>query len=231
MGIHSGHRNRMFEKFNNYGFEVFAEHEKLEMILYFSVPRRDTNEIAHKLIEKYHTVANVMDAPKRELLTFDGITERTCQLFTIIKAGYKLYEKEKDVKKTCMTTVDEFDSFFQLYYIGETTERVAVVCLDSIGQVLKTTKLGKGNSNESFFNMQELFQFIMDSKANEIVIAHNHPGNNPFPSEEDIKTTEKIKAGVDALGIHLKDHFIVTESRCHSMLRDERTAYIFARKS
>lgn len=229
MGIHDGHRQRMFSKFEEYGFKIFDEHEKLEIILYYSVPRRNTNVLAHELLNKYNTIANVMDAPKRELLEFDGITQRTCQLFKIIKETHALYEYEKKAHKTYMTTPDEFASFFQLYFMGESNEKVAIVCLDSLGKVLKTQKIGVGNSNQSFFNMQEIFKVIMDCNANEIVVAHNHPGNDPFPSETDIESTKKIKLAVETLGVYLKDHFIVSERGCHSMAKDNNTCKLFSK--
>ena len=229
MGLHDGHRERMLLKFENNGFSIFEEHEKLEMILFYGVPRRNTNELAHELLNKYHTIANVMDAPKRELLNFNGFTERTYQLFKLIKDTYALYEMEKKAYKTYMTTIDEFSSFFQLYFMSEKDERVAIVCLDSLGKVLKTQKLGGGNSSESFFNMQEIVKIMIECGATEIVIAHNHPGNNPEPSENDIKSTVKIKESLEMLGFYLRDHYIVCENECLPMSRYKDAADIFKR--
>ena len=230
MGLHDGHRERMLSKFQNNGFSAFEEHERLEIILYFSVPRRDTNELSHELLNKYHTIANVMDAPQRELLEFDGVTERTCQLFKMIKDTYALYEFEKQKYKTYMTTVDEFSSFFQLYFMGEKEERVAIICLDSVGKVLETCKIGNGNTGEAFFNLQEVVRIMLDKGATELVLAHNHTGNNPKPSASDIENTVKIKQSLDTLGFILKDHFIVCENGCFSMLSNPATAEIFTNK-
>lgn len=231
MGLHDGHRERMLSKFEKNGFAIFEEHEKLEIILFYGVPRRNTNELAHELLNKYHTIANVMDAPKRELMKFNGFTERTYQLLKIIKDTYALYEFEKKAHKTYMTTVDEFASFFQLYFMNEKHERVAIVCLDSLGKVLKTQKIGNGNSSESFFNMQEIVKIMMETSATEIVIAHNHPGNNPNPSKSDVESTIQIKKSLELLGFRLRDHFIVCESKCHSMAKDESTAKIFKKET
>ncbi len=230
MGLHDGHRERMLSKFEKNGFGIFEEHEKLEMILFYGVPRRNTNELAHELLNKYHTIANVMDAPKRELLKFNGFSERTYQLFKVIKDTYALYEFEKQAYRTYMTTIDEFASFFQLYFMGEKQEKVAIVCLDSLGKVLKTQKIGSGNTTETFFNMQEIVKILMDTSPTQVVIAHNHPGDDPHPSQSDINSTIKIKDSLELLGIRLKDHFIVTESGCHSMAREKKTAEIFKPK-
>lgn len=227
MGLHDGHRERMLSKFEKNGFSLFEEHEKLEMILFYGVPRRNTNELAHELLNKYRTIANVMDAPKRELLEFDGFTTRTYQLFQMIKETYALYEIEKKAYKTYMTTKDEFRSFFQLYFVTEKQEQVAIICLDSVGKVLRTQKIGSGNTGESFFNLQEMVKIMIDCSATEIVIAHNHPGNNSHPSQDDIDSTVQIKQSLDSLGFRLLDHFIVCENDCYSMASAEETAEIF----
>lgn len=229
MGIHDEHRDRTLKKFSKYGFTGLEEHEKLEIILFFSVPRVDTNEIAHKLINKYHNIAGVMDAPADELITFEYITDRTVQLFKMIKETYTIYQIEKSSDKSYMTTTDEFGTYFQLFIGSEQEEKMAIMCLDSRGKVLKTEIIGEGDISAVTTNSRKLLEMVLHSKATEVVLAHNHPGNIPFPSRGDVAATETLKDLLAGVGVQLIDHFVVTAEEYCSMAKCKEYSRIFKR--
>lgn len=218
MGIHDGHRSRVFEKFEKNGFVGLNEHEKLEIILFFSIPRPDTNEIAHRLLDKYKTIANVMDAPVYELEKFPHVTNRTAYLFKMIKETASLYEIEKCIDKKYMTVPEEFGTFFQLSLANSTVEKMMAITLDSRGRVLdKGIIISEGDVSGVGVNARALMELVLRSKATEVVIAHNHPGNIAFPSQDDIEATKRIKDILASVGVILKDHFIVTDDDYCSM--------------
>ncbi len=230
MGIHDGHRQRMLSKFSETGFTGLAEHEKLEIILFFSVPYRNTNDIAHELLNKYHTVANVMDAPEKELLKFKWIGKRTVQHFRLIKEAYSLYMLEKKNESSFLTTLDEFGSYFLIYFAAATEEKMIMMSLDSRGKRLGVDVIADGNVSAVVANSKNLILSAISRNATEVVLCHNHPGGLPEPSEADIKATKEIKEMLKNVGVHLKDHYIVTKNEYLSMSRYKSTKELFIEK-
>ncbi len=222
MSIHDGHRERTLECFYEHGFERLQEHQKLEIILFFSIPRADTNEVAHALIKKYHTVAGVMDAPVKELLEFKHITMRTVQLFKMIKDTHRLYEKEKAEEKSYMTTTAEFYLYLRLFMQERKEECFVALYLDDTGRFLKSAVISRGELRSVDFNSQRLLTVAWECRATTIVIAHNHPNNDKYPSAEDIAVTQQINALLRGVGIYLKDHIIITDDDYYSFFENER---------
>lgn len=227
MGIHDGHRERVFNKFAKNGFAGLEEHEKLEIILFFSIPRPDTNEIAHRLIDKYHKIANVMDAPLKELEEFKHVTDRTFYLFKMIKEAYITYEIEKTNDKSYLTCSEEFGTYFQLYLANAEVEKLAVMGLNSKGKMLAVDIIGEGDISSLTVSCRKILEFVINSKATEVVVAHNHPGDVAFPSNADIKATVNIKDSLESIGVRLRDHIIVTNDDYCSIAQCKEFNYIF----
>lgn len=227
MGVHDNHRERVFKKFAKNGFSGLEEHEKLEIMLFFSIPRVNTNTIAHELLNKYGTIANVMDAPVYELEKFEHVTNRTAFLFKMIKEAAATYEIEKEADKTYMTLPEEFGSYFQLYFSNADVEKMAVMCLDSRGKKIKVDFVSEGNVSRVSVNFSKILEMVFNSKTTEVVIAHNHPGNIVTPSQEDIEVTKNIKEFLKNIGVILKDHIIVTRDDYFSMASCDLYSEIF----
>ncbi len=208
-GIHDGHRERMLAKFSQNGFHGMKDHEKLEIILFFSIPRHDTNELAHLLLNRYHTVSAVMDAPEKELLAFPHITKRTCQLFQMIKETSVLYRMEKGAQKEYMTTLDEIGTYFLVYYGNCIDEKLTVMSLNNKRKFLSCDVVGEGDISSVGVSTRKVVETVLRTRASEVVLCHNHPGGIALPSKADICITEMIRDILEPLGIHLIDHIIV----------------------
>ncbi len=227
MGIHDGHRERMLSKFSATGFAGLEEHEKLEIILFFSVPRRNTNDIAHELLKKYHSIANVMDASEKDLVKFKGITKRTVQHFKLIKETYSLYVLEQKNERSFLTTADEFGTYFLVYFAAATDEKMVMMSLDSRGKRLGIDVIADGNISTLVTSPRSIIVSALNRRATEVVLCHNHPGGLLEPSEEDMVATEAIKGFLNNIGVRLKDHYIVTKDNYLSMLGYEKTRGLF----
>lgn len=227
MGIHDGHRERVFQKFTKNGFAGLEMHEKLEIILFFSVPRINTNNIAHELLDRYKSISAVMDAPYAELIQFKGITNRTVQLFRMIKETSAIYNLEKSNTGSVMTTSEEYGTHFQLYYGAISDETFSVMSLDSRGRKIDIDIIGKGGVGSVVASPRELLKVALDRKATEVVICHNHPGGLVEPSEADKEATVTIKQLLSTIGVRLKDHIIVTRDDYFSMASSVECNYIF----
>ena len=89
--MHEGHRKRLKARLKEEGLEHFSEINILELLLFYSIPRRDTNPIAHALLDKYDNLANVLEAEFDDLLNVDGITENSASLITMLVPLYRRY--------------------------------------------------------------------------------------------------------------------------------------------
>lgn len=230
MGVHDGHRERMLKKFSQNGFAGFEMHEKLEIILFFSVPRRNTNDIAHKLLDKYKSISAVMDAPPKELLGFEGITLRTVQLFKMIKETSALYDLEHKNITSFMTTTEEFGTYFQLFYSAIDEETFSMLSLDSRGKKIAMDIISKGSVSAVSASPRELLKLAIERKATEVIICHNHPGGIVEASNADAKATKTIKELLNTVGVFLKDHIIVTKNDYYSMASSVEYNHIFKDK-
>lgn len=225
--LHGGHRQRMFEKFEKYGFSVFNDHEKLELILFFSVPRRDTNELAHMLLNRFHSISAVMDASEKELKEFSFITDRTVQLFRMIKETSALYSAEKIKAKTYLSTIDEIATYFQMFFVNTKNEKLAIMSLNHKGKFLGCEFIAEGDISSVGVSTRKVIETVLSTRANVVVLCHNHPGGVALPSLADVFITEEIKKALISIGVHLKDHIILTTDDYVSMSQSKEYEDIF----
>ncbi len=217
MGIHDGHRQRVYDRFRKEGLDSFSPHNVLEMLLFYSIPRADTNEIAHRLIERFGSLAAVFDAPESELTKVTGVGERSAVLIKMIPqlARYYMTDKTSDVIISSSTQAGEY---LLPRYVGRTVETVMVVCLDNKSKVINTTIVHEGNINVSEVSIQAIASVALQSKASAIILAHNHPDGVALPSNDDIATTKVICRTLAALNVRVVDHIIVGDNDFVSML-------------
>jgi len=82
--VHEGHRKRLKERFLREGLDSFEQHQVLELLLFFSIPRKDTNELAHTLLNRYGSLSGVFEADPKDLATTPGIGENSAILLSLI---------------------------------------------------------------------------------------------------------------------------------------------------
>ena len=211
MGIHDGHRQRVYDRFLKEGLDSFSPHNVLEMLLFYSIPRADTNEIAHRLIERFGSLAAVFDAPESELVKVTGVGERSAVLIKMIPqlSRYYMTDKTADV---IINSSRQAGEYLLPRYVGRTVETVMVVCLDNKGKVINTTIVHEGNINVSEVSVQAVASVALQSKASAIIIAHNHPDGVALPSGDDISTTKLICRTLAALNVKVVDHIIIGDN-------------------
>ena len=209
--IHDGHRDRMRERFSKTGFEGMQEHEILEMLLYYSVPRRDTNPIAHNLIDRFGSLAGVLEAKEEQLLLVDGITQNSATLIKMILPMFHQYSK-KSISGVKLQTSQETGEFLCDYYTGITNERVMVICLDASCKMLAFEKVCDGDSGSCLINCRKLIEIILKYPLTvAVILAHNHPGGVALPSREDVDSTVELIKMLRNVNINLVAHFIIVK--------------------
>lgn len=215
---HDGHRKRMKERFkNDGGFDYFAPHEVLEVLLYATNARRDTNPIAHDLIKEFGNVANVFEASPEELKKIEGIGENSAFLLSIIPHLSRAYQQSKWDRNIVLGNTELAGQYAINLFIGKQCEEFRIICLDSNRRVFYQGKVLSGTINEVPAYPRLIVEEVLKRKAQYVIFAHNHPGGSSRPSEGDMQATEQLIQALDAIGVTVVDHIIVAGNQYYSM--------------
>ncbi|MDE6087157.1 MAG: DNA repair protein RadC [Oscillospiraceae bacterium] len=215
--LHREHRKRMRSRFCESGINGFHEHEILEMLLFYSIPQRDTNETAHRLLNKFGSLMDVLTVPREQLMQEDGIGEFTAIYLNFLGETFRFFQREK-TEKILLETSQKRQNFFLSQLGNESQNEIFMIaCLDQHMRLRRCSVLGKGNYEKVQINARTLAQHVLASGCSHVVIAHNHPMGSACPSTEDITATKNIKNIMKTLGVDLIDHIIVGDGEVYSM--------------
>ncbi len=216
--VHKQHRERVREKFLSAGFEGWHDHEVLEMMLFYVIPREDTNPIAHALIEKFGTLAQVLDASVEALLKVKGVGRQTAIYLNALGKMQKNYTRSKWSKNKSVLSNSTVTGLYCTDYIGNETEEVlAVVCLDSQNAVKHKEIISRGTIDRVDVSIRKIAETSFNVNARYIVLCHNHPSGIPHPSQEDIEITDLVVKALKPFDIEVFDHIIVGGESFSSM--------------
>ena len=218
MSIHEGHRQRLKERFCKEGLDNFGDLYVLELLLFYCVKRVDTNVIAHRLLEKFGSLRQVLDANRSELMKVDGVGEHTAVFLSLIREVGRYYQIDREKEGTVLHSLQECGSYLKPYFFGRNVETVFLLCLDSKCKVLACRKVGEGSVNSAGISVRKIVEVALNEGASSVVLAHNHPSGLAIPSAEDIQTTYKIGRGLKAVEILLADHIVVSDADYVSMV-------------
>ncbi len=207
--MHENHRSRLKKRFIAEGLDSFEDHNKLELLLFYALPRCDTNEIAHDLINNFGSLRNVFDAEISELVKISGISEHSAILIKMIPALARHYIKYDDLADEIYDSIEKIGQYFIRRYVGITTETVMIMLLDNSNRLIKYVDAGQGIINSTDVPIRKIVQSALDNNASSVVLAHNHPNGTTVPSNDDINATFKLSDILDSLGITLLEHIVV----------------------
>ena len=199
-GIHEGHRARMKQKLLDNGERSLADHELLEVLLYYAIPRRDTNELAHRLLKQFGSLQGVLSASVQELACVQGVGQQAALLLSLVPMLHR--RAAQSAKEQILNSVDACGAYFTELLGGSRREMLWQVCLDGKGKVLSSRCLAEGD---------------VSMAAVSVVLAHNHPSGVALPSQEDIATTRLIRDALRTMNIQLVDHIVVADGDYVSM--------------
>ena len=218
MNLHEGHRKRLKQRFINDGLSTFEDHNVLELLLFYSIPRSDTNEIGHKLLKTFGSLSNVFDAPIEELCKVEGIGEHSAVLIKLIPEICNIYSTDKTENIKVINSTNLAGRYFVPRFLGKTSEEVHVMLLDDKKKFIKSEMISKGTVNASAVSVRKIVSSALNSNATGVILAHNHPGGVALPSSSDILTTSRIYKALKLMDIQLCDHIVVADNDYVSML-------------
>lgn len=216
-GMHDGHRERMRDrvlKDSRNSFEGFQDHELLEMLLYFVNSRKNTNPIAHSLINEFGSLGLVMNAPFARLKKVDGCGQQSALLIKLCREISVRCQREDVERSTRKFIADSDDAieYFRPRYIGKEHEVVMVAFLDNKGSVINTVEFPPGQVNNSGVDIREIVQRAINVNAALLVMAHNHPRGSARPSSEDFSVTDRLRDVLRPMRMILVDHIVFGEN-------------------
>ena len=217
MGVHDGHRERLKSRFLEHGIDSFNDLNALELLLFYAIPRRDTNEIAHALLDRFGGLSGVFEASIPELTDVPGVGENAALLIKLVPQMMKKYELSKVGDMRTFRSSAQVAQFLIPRFLAEREELVLALCLDSRSSMLCCEVLNRGVVNAVDISTRRLVETALKYKASAVVLAHNHPDGVAMPSREDEVFTEKAMEALRLMGIRMMDHIIVAGKNYFSM--------------
>ncbi len=228
--IHAGHRDRLRNEFlSNQDPTRMPEHKLLEMLLFYGIPQKDTNPIAHDLLTRFGSFSAVFEADVAELAAVKGMTKNAAALIKLMIPLAKLYINGKYEKPDCFTNMSDIGEFIFMKYLAATNEKLCLLCLDSLGSMLSFDVISEGTLDSVGAGIRSIIERALQLRAHSIVISHNHPGGIAVPSREDVEVTLALKEAANLLSIKLCDHIIVAGNDYISMAESSEYKEIFDR--
>ena len=211
MSIHDGHRQRLKNRFRQEGLDGFDEVNVLELLLFYAIPQKDTNPIAHRLLDRFGSLAQVLEATPEELEKVPGIGDNAATLVTLTTALARYYMVNRTAQSMVLASTEQCGDYLLPYFIGRRNETVFILCLDAKCKVLGCKEVGEGSVNSASVPIRRIVEMALGMNATTVVLAHNHPSGLALPSGDDVQTTRRLAAALDGVDITLADHIIVAD--------------------
>lgn len=219
MSVHIGHRERMRERFQKKGLADFAPHEILELILYYCIPRRDTNVIGHALIKRFKSVNGVLHAPVKELQKVEGMGPGAAKFLKLLGELCRYACHEEDTVNDILYAETDYNRYLRNLFVGQKNELLYLLCLDAKCMVIDCFKIGEGSVNYINLPVRKIVDTAITANASSVVLAHNHPGGFAIPSGDDVQATANLGKILKAVDITLVDHMVFAQGDSISMAK------------
>lgn len=210
--VHKNHRERVKERFLKEGLSAFADHEVLELLLFYAIPQGDTNPLAHKLLEKFKTPNAVFNASVEELCTVSGVQKHTAALIKLIPEISQFYTALSVREQKTIHNSQEAGKYVCAKIGLEKKEVFAVICLDSQRNVLAFEILEEGTVSQATIHPRKVVEFVLRHNASSVILAHNHPSGGEYASENDRILTQQLCSLLEGMDISVTDHIIAASA-------------------
>ena len=210
----------MKAKFDSFGAAPFEDHELLEMLLYFALPRIDTNLLAHKLIDRFGGLVEVLNADEKELLSIEGIGPNSEHLIKTVAATAGRYIQRNNNVKSAFGSLDTIGEYLVGFYAGESTEKLYLLLFDQKGKLVKECHIASGSNREIEFSARVISDIAIKHRSAHVVLAHNHPNGYEYPSKNDVEMTYRAKYALSQVGITLLEHFVIAGNKYYPIIKN-----------
>ena len=218
---HTGHRERMKAEFLARGLEGWPDHRVLELLLFYTIPQGDVNDLAHELVERLGSLAGVLDASVEVLKKVKGVGDHTAVFLRMLPAVLGRYQGARTRLSAIINSPEEAYAWLEPYFFGARNEMVYVLCMDGKRQVLGVRKVAEGSIELAEVNTRRIAEEAIGLRAAQIYVAHNHVSNLAIPSQADWLTTDTLRGALRPIGIELIDHLVFVDGDMVSLKDSE----------
>lgn len=212
------HRKRVKDRFRKEGLENFDERYALELMLFYCVPRKDTRELAIRLLDHFGSIVDVLDATTDELERVPGVGEGISTFISFRRQLERYYQiKQNEKPMGPLKSPEEFGKALRGKFLSQRNEVVYVLCLDAKCKLISCMLVGEGSVNSANVPIRRILEICLNANATFVVLSHNHPGGLAFPSDDDIETTYRLQQALSTVDIFLLDHLIFADGDHISM--------------
>ncbi|MBR5614737.1 MAG: hypothetical protein IKW64_05495 [Clostridia bacterium] len=209
--IHDRHRERLDRKVDEYGLEMLEPHEQLEHLLFAVIPRGDTNAVAHRLLERFITVAGVLNADVEELAKIEGVGKRTAMFLSTMPALLGIVERNiKVTEPPRLYDMKEIQEYVTTYFHGKLVESAYLFSLNSSFRLIAVSKISEGTHDRTVIHRSRVIKQAIKDNAAVALVVHNHPCGNPKPSLSDISLSRSLSEAFESVDIKFADSIIVS---------------------
>ena len=235
-GVHDGHRQRVWREFTKNGIdENTPPHKVLELILFFTIPRKDTNELAHVVLQRLGGFANVMEASVEQLMEasitdnkdIPKISEYTASHIKLMLEIVKYYHSSKAKEEKQLFNRHTASKYLTNLLMHERVEMAYLFCLDHGNRFLGCPKIAEGDELSVALSPRKLIEIVTKIGATKVILAHNHPRGLGLPSRADIKVTAQISPALSGINVDFLDHIIVYENDYVSLRDSNDYGFLF----
>ena len=210
------HRERLKSKFLNSDLNALPDYEALELLLSFSILRKDVKPLAKELLREFDTLKGIMDADLAALTKIKGITQHTAIMIKLAKEIGARYLKDKAAEKVQISCTAELLAYCQMSFGGLKDERFCVISLNSQNRVIEMDTIQEGIVNQAVVYPRKVIECSLRRKASSLILVHNHPSGHVKPSEADIRLTKLIQETAKVMDIAVHDHIIIGDNQVFS---------------
>ena len=218
---HAGHRERVKQEFLARGAEGWPDHRVLELLLFYTIPQGDVNDLAHDLVERFGSLAGVLDASVDELKKVPGVGDHTAFFLHMLPEILGRYSGARARRSWIIHGPEDAYPWLAPYFFGAKNEKVYVLCLDGKQQVLGVRKVAEGSIEMAEMNARRIAEEALSMRATQIYVAHNHISNLAIPSSADWTATDTLRAILSPLSIQLVDHLVFVDGDMVSLKDSE----------
>jgi DNA repair protein RadC len=222
MGIHDGHREKLRKNFIEVGLDGKTDHQILEILLTYALPRIDVNPLAHELIDTFGSLSGVLDADITQLTKIKYVSENVAVLLKLIPAISTKYYQSKHGKRVHLNTVENIKDYMIPQLANEKAEVFYVLCLDTHLNLMRAIKHSEGSPAKTSIDIRSLANQVLNTGTDRIVLVHNHVSNSAKPSACDIEATNKIVTAFELLNVSVLDHIIIAGNKYFSFFANQK---------
>lgn len=203
-----GHRKRLRERYKKGGMEAMSPHEIIELLLYYAIPRRDTNKLAHRIMQEFGTLHAVFEADVMEIQRRCGLSENTATLLSMVIPLARAYDISKWGKRINFASTKSAANYVKSLFIGQTVECFYLLCLDNRAGLIDSVLLERGTLDRAELYPREIMKCVMVNDAAFVILTHNHPSGNLDISNADVLTTQRLISMLSGVEVGVLDHII-----------------------